>query len=142
MMVEKRFTVPLGDHQFKGFIDRVDLIPGSDNKVEIIDYKTGNEPGPVERSRQLLLYAHGFEHMYPGYRVQKLTLELLAKEKPRVYELDGEEYTASRVKPLDNDALSDMIDAADNILHDYRYGFDRIDDDSVCKRCGYNLYCG
>jgi len=110
--------------------------------VEIIDYKTGNEPGPVERSRQLLLYAHGFEHMYPEYRVQKLTLELLAKEKPRVYELDGEEYTASRVKPLDNDALSDMVDAADNILHDYRYGFDRIDDDLVCKRCGYNLYCG
>ncbi len=142
IMVEKRFTVPMGDHQFKGFIDRIDLIPGSDNEVEIIDYKTGNEPGPVERSRQLLLYAHGFEHMYPGYKVQKLTLELLAKEKPRVYELDGEEYTASRVKPLDNDALSDMIDAADNILHDYRYGFDRIDDDSVCKRCGYNLYCG
>ncbi|MBC2699767.1 MAG: ATP-dependent helicase [ANME-2 cluster archaeon] len=142
MMVERRFTVLLGDHQFKGFIDRVDLIPGSDNEVEIIDYKTGNEPGPVERSKQLLLYAHGFEHMYPEYRVQKLTLELLAKEKPRVYELDGEEYISSRVKPLDNGALSDMIDAADNIVHDYRCGFDRIDDDSVCKRCGYNLYCG
>ena len=142
MMVEKRFTVLLGDHQFKGFIDRVDLIPGSDNKVEIIDYKTGNEPGPVERSRQLLLYAHGFEHMYPGYKVKKLRLELLAKEKPRVYELDGEEYTASRVKPLDNDALPDMMEAADSILHDYRHGFDRINDDSVCKRCGYNLYCG
>ncbi len=59
-----------------------------------------------------------------------------------MYELDGEEYTASRVKPLDNDALPDMVDAADKILHDYRHGFDRIDDDSVCKRCGYNLYCG
>jgi hypothetical protein len=33
--------VPLGGHLFKGFIDRVDLIPGTENEVEIIDYKTG-----------------------------------------------------------------------------------------------------
>ena len=35
-MAEQNFTVPLGDHLFKGFIDRVDLIPGTENGVEII----------------------------------------------------------------------------------------------------------
>ncbi|MBA1342153.1 MAG: ATP-dependent DNA helicase Rep [ANME-2 cluster archaeon] len=54
LMVEQKFTVPLGAHLFKGFIDRVDLIPGTDNEVAIIDYKTGGEPGLGERSRQLL----------------------------------------------------------------------------------------
>ena len=70
LAVEQKFTVPLGGHLFKGFIDRVDLIPRANNEVEIIDYKTGGEPGPDERSRQLLLYAHGFKHMYPEYTVR------------------------------------------------------------------------
>ncbi|HWR26581.1 MAG TPA: PD-(D/E)XK nuclease family protein [candidate division Zixibacteria bacterium] len=46
------FTVPLGGFNFKGFIDRIDLIPGTKDEVEIIDYKAGKyEPGPDERSR-------------------------------------------------------------------------------------------
>lgn len=36
LMVEKNFTVPLGEYQFKGFIDRIDLIPDRERKVEII----------------------------------------------------------------------------------------------------------
>jgi DNA helicase-2/ATP-dependent DNA helicase PcrA len=69
LMVEQRFTVPLGGFNFKGFIDRVDLIPGTKDEVEIIDYKAGKyEPGPVERSRQLLLYARGIDQSYPDTR--------------------------------------------------------------------------
>ncbi len=50
-MVEQRFTVPLGGFNFKGFIDRVDLIPGTKDEVEIIDYKAGKyEPKPIETS--------------------------------------------------------------------------------------------
>ncbi|MEA3325051.1 MAG: PD-(D/E)XK nuclease family protein [Euryarchaeota archaeon] len=71
LIVERKFTVPLGGHLFKGFIDRVDLIPGTDSKVEITDYKTGGEPGPGKRSRQLLLYAQGFSHLHPGYTVRR-----------------------------------------------------------------------
>ena len=44
-MVEQKFTVPLGGHLFKGVIDRVDLIPGTENEVAIIDYKTGGGTG-------------------------------------------------------------------------------------------------
>ena len=141
LMVEMKFTVPLG-HLFKGFIDRVDLIPGTDNEVEIIDYKTGGEPGPGERSRQLLLYAHGFKHLYPEYTVRRLSLELLSKPKPRVYELDGAEYVSQGVAPLDAGVLSEMVDTAECILHDYRHGFERVDDEGQCRDCGYRLYCG
>ncbi|MEA1869941.1 MAG: ATP-dependent DNA helicase [Euryarchaeota archaeon] len=142
LMVEQKFTVPLGGHLFKGFIDRVDLIPGTENEVEIIDYKTGGEPGPGERSRQLLLYAHGFSHLHPEYTVRRLSLELLSKPKPRVYELKGDEYVSSRVAPLDADVLAEMVDVAERILHDYRHGFARVDDEGQCRDCGYRLYCG
>ena len=50
----------------------MDLITGTGNEVEIIDYKTGGEPGPDERSRQLLLYVHGFSHLCPKYAVRWL----------------------------------------------------------------------
>ena len=56
LMVEQRFAVPLGGFTFKGFIDRVDLMPGTKNEIEIIDYKTRkSEPGPDARSKQLAL---------------------------------------------------------------------------------------
>jgi DNA helicase-2/ATP-dependent DNA helicase PcrA len=142
LMVEQKFTVPLGGHLFKGFIDRVDLIPGTENEVEIIDYKTGGEPGPGERSRQLLLYAHGFKHLHPEYTVRRLSLELLSKPKPRVYERDGAEYVSPGVAPLDAGVLDEMVDTAESILYDYRHGFDRVDDEGECRDCGYRLYCG
>ncbi|RZN42140.1 MAG: ATP-dependent helicase [Methanosarcinales archaeon] len=142
LMVEQKFTVPLGGHLFKGSIDRVDLIQGADNEVEIIDYKTGGEPGPNERSRQLLLYAHGFKHQHPEYTVRKLSLELLSKPKPRVYELNNAEYVSSRVAPLDTGVLEEMADTAEKILQDCQHGFKRTDNESECEGCGYRLYCG
>ncbi|MDP3104957.1 MAG: hypothetical protein Q8M95_10175 [Candidatus Methanoperedens sp.] len=61
------------------------------NEVEIIEYKTGiSEPGPDERSKQLLLYARGIEHVYPQYKVKRLTLEHFALPNPRTFEMiDG-----------------------------------------------------
>ncbi|TFH40514.1 MAG: hypothetical protein E4G94_09475, partial [ANME-2 cluster archaeon] len=113
-----------------------------DNEVEIIDYKTGQEPGKEERAKQLLLYAHGFKHLHPEYIVRRLTLEMLALQKPRVFELNGDDYVSPRVEPLDNKVLDGMIETADSILHDHRYGFGRVDNDNQCKKCGYRLYCG
>ncbi len=146
LMVEQRFTVPLGGFNFKGFIDRVDLIPGTKDEVEIIDYKAGKyEPGPVERGRQLLLYARGIEHIYPRYKVKKLTLELLNLPNPRTFELTGGKYESagsSRMEGLDGNAIDDMIEIAKNIAHDYENGFERTKDEKACGECGYRLYCG
>ncbi len=86
--------------------------------------------------------AHGFKHRYPEYTVRRLSLELLSKQKPRVYELDGAEYVRSGVAPLDAGVLSEMVDVAECILHDYRHGFYRVDDEGQCRDCGYRLYCG
>jgi DNA helicase-2/ATP-dependent DNA helicase PcrA len=144
LFVEKRFSVPIGGFIFKGFIDRIDLLPGTDNEVEIIDYKSGKfEPSPDERSKQLLLYAHGFNHLYPDYIVRRLTLDMLALDKPRVYELqDDGSYSGGRAKPLDLGVIEGMAETAGKIAHDYEHGFKRIDDEAVCKECGYRLYCG
>ncbi|MBU4339318.1 MAG: ATP-dependent helicase [Euryarchaeota archaeon] len=146
LMVEQRFTVPLGGFNFKGFIDRVDLIQGTKDEVEIIDYKAGKyEPGPVERSRQLLLYARGIEHVYPKCKVKKLTLELLARPNPRTFELTCGKYEcagSSRMEGLDEDAIDDMIEIAKSIAHDYEIGFERTKDEKACGECGYRLYCG
>lgn len=146
LMVEQRFNVALGGFNFKGFIDRVDKIPGTQNEVEIIDYKTGKyEPGPDERSQQLLLYAHGLENIHPQYKVKKLTLELLALPTPRTFELKDGKYESagnSRVGSLDGAAIDNMIEIAKQIAHDYEHGFNKTQNESACKECGYKLYCG
>ncbi|MFP4655813.1 MAG: ATP-dependent helicase, partial [Methanohalobium sp.] len=88
--VEKRFSVPIGGFYFKGFIDRVDLLSNHDKEVEVIDYKTGKtEPPTGDRSRQLLLYSYGFNHLYPEYTVRRVTLDMLGKEKPKSFEING-----------------------------------------------------
>ena len=145
LMVEKWFSVPIEGFVFRGKIDRVDLLDSSGKEVEIIDYKTGKyEVSPEDRSRQLLLYAKGFEHMHPEYRVKRLTLDMLALEKPRVFELqeDGEYgSTEGRVSPLDSGAISAMVQTARNIAHDYEHGFKETEDPEICKECGFRLYC-
>jgi len=114
---------------FKGFIDRVDLMPGTKNEIEIIDYKTGkSEPGPDARSKQLLLYGRGIEHVYPQYKVKRLTLEQLGLPNPRTFELiDGKFESAggSRMEGLDEKAIEDMIEIAKSIARDYAHGFVR-----------------
>ena len=144
LMVEKKFTVQLGGFTFKGFIDRVDLIPGT-NDVEIIDYKSGkNEPGTDERSKQLLLYARGFEHSYPQYKVVRLTLELLGLPAPKTFELKDGKFEAvnSRADGIDGSAIENMIETAKKIAYDYEHGFKKTTDERECGDCGYRLYCG
>ncbi len=145
LMIEKWFSVPIEGFVFRGKIDRVDLLDSFGKGVEIIDYKTGKyDVSPEDRSRQLLLYAKGFEHMHPEYRVKRLTLDMLALEKPRVFELqeDGEyRSNEGRVSPLDSGAIIAMVQTARNIAHDYEYGFKDTEDPEICKECGFRLYC-
>ena len=44
---------------------------------------------------------------------------------------------SSGVAPLDDGVLAEMGDVAESILHDYRHGFDRVDDERGCRDCGY-----
>jgi len=144
-MVEKSFTVPIDGFAFKGKIDRVDLLNPATKEVEIIDYKTGkSDVSPEDRSKQLLLYARGFEHMYPEYRVKRLTLDMLEKEKPLSFELDGDgefKVIDSRAKGLDSEAINSMVETARRIAYDYEYGFKEVNDSEICRECGFRLYC-
>ncbi len=145
LMVEQWFSVPIDGFVFKGKIDRIDLLAPSTKEVEIIDYKTGkSDVSPDERSRQLLLYAKGFEHMHPEYRVRRLTLDMLAREKPRIFELqeDGEyKSIEGRVSPLDSGAIASMVETARKIAYDYEHGFEKTGNPESCKECGFRLYC-
>ena len=46
---------------------------------------------------------------------------------------------SSGVAPLDANVLSEMVDVAESILHDYRHGFEMVDEAGECE---YRLYCG
>ena len=75
-----------------------------------------------------MLYARGIEHIYPKYKVKKLTLELPARPNPRTFELTGCKYEcagSSRMEGLDEDAIEDMIEIAKSVAHDYEIGFER-----------------
>ncbi|MCK5484801.1 MAG: hypothetical protein KAI86_01225, partial [Desulfobacterales bacterium] len=75
--------------------------------------------------------------------VRRLTLDMLALDKPRVYELqDDGSYSGGRAKPLDMDVIEEMAETAGKIAHDYEHGFVGVGDEGVCRDCGYRLYCG
>jgi len=145
LLVENRFIVQIEGFNFKGFIDRVDLIPGTKNEVEVTDYKTGKyEPGPVERSRQLLLYAKGAEHSLHKHKVKRLKLEELSLPTSRVFEWNGKEFeciSSSRMDALDNNAINDMVEIAKKVAYDYEHGFKKTKNEKICEECGFNLYC-
>jgi DNA helicase-2/ATP-dependent DNA helicase PcrA len=94
--------------------------------------------------KPLLLYARGIEHVYPQYKVKRLTLEQLGLPNPRTFELiDGkfESAGSSRMEGLDENAVEDMIEIAKSIANDYECGFEKTKDEKVCGECGYGLYC-
>ena len=61
LFLEQPFHLKLGQHTFKGVIDRVDPVGDSKDEVEIIDYKTGKVPKngklSVDEKEQLMIYA-------------------------------------------------------------------------------------
>lgn len=57
--LEQKFNIKIGNHLLIGQIDRIDILEkGKKNKVEIIDYKTGQAPKNLmpEDKKQLLIY--------------------------------------------------------------------------------------
>ncbi len=50
-----------------GFVDRIDLI--ADNKVRIVEYKTGKKFDSAKMSQELWFYKMLFENVYPEYEV-------------------------------------------------------------------------
>lgn len=62
---EKDFEFDLDEFKIKGTIDRVDRL--KNGKIELIEYKTGNEERDIERlknDKQLAIYAVGLKRCY------------------------------------------------------------------------------
>ncbi len=89
ILIEKSFTVPLGDFLFKGRIDRIDRLQGND--VEVIDYKSGSTKSQREANKdiQLSLYAIACKEIF-GLTPKKLSLYFL-KENTKVETSRSEE---------------------------------------------------
>ena len=82
--------------------------------------------------------------MYQEYKVKRLTLEMLAKEKPRIFELQESgvyKITEGNSSSLDSGAINAMVETSKKIAHDYEHGFNETDDPENCKECGFRLYC-
>jgi len=89
---ETDFEFNLKDFKIKGTIDRVDRL--SNNKIELIEYKTGLEERDIERlknDRQLAIYALGLKYHYsiiPDYI--SFYLLSLNKKITAEYNIDSE----------------------------------------------------
>jgi DNA helicase-2/ATP-dependent DNA helicase PcrA len=150
-LVEQKFSFGLEGFQFTGKIDRIDLL-NSANEVEIIDYKTGGEPGPAEREGQLSLYVMALEHdpalKAKGLVPKAVTLELLEQEKPRTFELNGDRVmvcVGGRCQPIDIEAArASLLETARKIAYDYEHGFPTLEECGnvgYTGSCPYRLYC-
>ncbi len=82
LALEKGFSFKMGspDYSFRGFIDRIDLLP--DGTAELIDYKTGKpkEKLTFEEKEQLLLYQYASQKIpaiTSNHPISKLTFYYL-----------------------------------------------------------------
>ncbi|MFH0955314.1 MAG: ATP-dependent DNA helicase [Candidatus Micrarchaeota archaeon] len=148
--VEQGFQFKLDGYYFKGKIDRIDKLNPQTNEIEIIDYKTGQEPDKTKRARQLLLYALAVQNdqtlKAKGYTVKHLTYELLEQEKPRTYNLSPEgdmTEIGGRTDPAKlQEIQAELLEIAQKASQDYQKShFEPSQDDKTCEKCGYKLYC-
>lgn len=142
-MTELKLPITIGEFQFFGLADRVDVL--EDGSVEIIDYKTNKRSiPPKKRTLQLGFYALGLKKL--GYNVSKLTLDMLKLDKPIEMSVNKDEVCAlTGCNKSSNFNLielkEEIIELAKSIKHDYEHSFECSNDDSACRFCGYKFYC-
>jgi len=145
-ITEQDFKFMLDGFAFSGRIDRIDDL--GNNRVRIVDYKTGGEPTKDKRELQLLLYAIAVQSdpalMKRKWIPSELVLEMLEQEKPLIFTLENGEMKApgTRIKCSNiEDIKQKALEIAKDIAHDYEHGFAVPDTNNNCKRCSYRLYC-
>jgi DNA helicase-2/ATP-dependent DNA helicase PcrA len=124
--VEREFVYPLGRHEVRGMIDRIDRHP--DGRLEVMDYKTYSSGDELGKRDDLQLRFYGL-----GCR------EALAKTPDLLtlyYVADGEKVTAE-YDPAGEEELKTII----------QENADRIEagkfppDTSFCPRCDFRSRC-
>ena len=140
-LTELGLPLEIEGYRFYGIADRVDEL--GDGTVELIDYKTNSHDiPPKKRAWQLGFYALALQSA--GYKVSKMTLDMLRLEKP--YELtldaDGNAEAKGRAKGFNlEEVKQELIETCKKIEHDFEHEFQEAKDEGACRFCGYKFYC-
>ncbi|MBW3020546.1 ATP-dependent helicase, partial [Candidatus Woesearchaeota archaeon] len=138
---EKELNLEIDGFRFFGIADRIDKLP--DETIEIVDYKTNKSPiESYKREIQLGFYALALEQM--GYKVSKVTLDMLKLDKPVEFGLNNGEFKSLNGKEKSfklEEVKEEIIKLANLIKEDYEKGFAVAKDDKPCHFCGYKFYC-
>lgn len=139
---EMKLSFEIDGFSFFGIADRVDFF--EDGSVEIIDYKTNKNPID-KRSRELQLgfYALGLQQL--GFKVKRLTLDMLKLEKPVCYELGEDGWgrdVIGKSHPFKLEDVKELImKTAANIKNDFETRFETATDENACRFCKLKFYC-
>ncbi|PWF27168.1 ATP-dependent helicase [Ancrocorticia populi] len=118
----------------------IDLIRGSDNTVEIVDFKTSKKPDIHSESelleryrRQLHVYAHLVEQR-TGEKVSKMHLYYTGEE-------DG---VPTITFPYTKTSVDATIDVFDDVVHRilHKQYNTRAKKQKTCDECDFHFYCG
>lgn len=98
-LLEKGFTIKVGEYSLRGQIDRIDSLGEKD--VEIIDYKTGKTPANKRDIDvdQLLIYAIAAKEVFNDHPI-KLTFYYLESGEQKSFSFEEDEIAAVKDKLL------------------------------------------
>jgi DNA helicase II / ATP-dependent DNA helicase PcrA len=126
--LERNFSFPIGPHQMRGRVDRVDRLP--DGGYEVIDYKTGDPgSGPkLSGDVQLALYRLGAREAWEVEVKRGSYWYVLADER---VSLSPEPDDAERVERT-------VLEVAGGITEQ---DFEPRPSYEICSWCDYRLIC-
>jgi len=136
--LEQPFIVPVthGGKTIKigGKIDRVDILP--DNRLEIIDYKTGRQPSKreIDTNLQLSMYAMAASEIPAipfGKKPEEIILSLY------FFDTQTKISTTRTVEQLDSERASIIAVAKQIEESDFRCS-----GNMLCTDCEYKMFCG
>lgn len=126
---ERQFSLRIGPHHLRGRVDRVDRLPGDDERYELIDYKTSRPKSSEELDEeiQLSLYALAARESW----------RLEAASRAYYYVLD--DSIARLPGPVDEERVkAAVLEAGEGIM---AQRFEPTPSRAACSLCDFRIVC-